>query len=82
MGFLLSEEVFITQIVKIDQDKESLVNVYRATFIESGRTSLKLRLKNGKKRLVVTPADQKSFIDALLSENPKIEIDLKYGYDG
>lgn len=78
LGFILSEEVFVNSIYRIDQDSESFAHVYRATFIETGRTSLRIRIKNGRKRIVVAPINQKLFISTLLKTNPKIEIDIKY----
>jgi hypothetical protein len=53
-GLLMAEEIFIHQINKIDQDYESFAKIYRATFVELSRTSLKIRLKNGK-RIIVAP---------------------------
>lgn len=76
-SYLLTEEVFITQIVRIDQDSESFAKVYRATLIELDHTSLKIRLKRGNK-LVVSPLDQKRFLLELKKLNPSIEIELKY----
>ncbi len=73
----MAEENFIHQINKIDQDYESFAKIYRATFVELSRTSLKIRLKNGK-RIIVAPLNQKGFIAELLKINPDIIVDLKY----
>jgi hypothetical protein len=73
----MAEEIFILQINKIDQDYESFAKMYRATFVELGRTSLKIRLKN-RKRIIVAPLNQKGFIAKLLKINPDIMVDLKY----
>jgi hypothetical protein len=76
-GLLAIQKLNVQYIIKIDQEYESFAKIYRATFVELSRTSLKIRLKNGK-RIIVAPLNQKEFITELLKINPDIIVDLKY----
>lgn len=76
-SFMCIEEIFIRSIRRIDQDRESLAGVYRASFIDTGRKSLKLRLHNGE-RIIISPEKPTDFLYHLTSINSDIQVDVKY----